>query len=165
MKQRGPVVVVLSAMLAACSSLGGLGAMAASKMVTAEDAERILGSPARLVSDSHGEAESLPGGRESRCEYVAAERATLDVVIVTAPSEEPARKAFAESRDGLGSFERVEDVSGLGDEAFVSRSPSSRKLVVRKKAVVFLMDARPSGDPEPAVEELKKTAARLADQL
>jgi hypothetical protein len=30
---------------------------------------------------------------------------------------------------------------------------------------VFLMDARRSGDPEPAVDEMKKTATPLAEHL
>jgi hypothetical protein len=134
-RQRIFVIVLLSSVLAGCSHMGGLAgrgaATAASKAVTPEDAERILGAPARLAGESSGEDEAVPGGRQSRCEYVAAERATLMVVIDTAPDEDAARKAFAESRTGLGSYEKIEDASGIGDEAFVSRGPSSRKLVVR----------------------------------
>ena len=165
MKQRVWVVVALSVMLVGCKYLSGGGATTARKLVTSADAERILGSAVRLESSWDGQADTPPYGRESRCEYVGAGRATLNAVIDTAPSEDGARGAFAESRAGLGSFEHVEEVSGIGDEAFFSRGPSSRRLIVRKKAVVFLIDARRDDGGEPSVDEMKKTAARVADQL
>ena len=165
MKLRGLVLCVLGMLLAGCTHVTDGGGKAASRMVTAADAERILGGVARLVSSSEGQASSPPGGRESRCEYVGADRASLTVVINTAPSEDLARGVFAESRRGLGSFEHIEEVSSIGDEAFLSKGPTARRLVVRKKDAVFLIEARLDKGGEPSLDEMKKTATRLSGQL
>jgi len=164
-RQQALAILVLGLMLIGCKHAGGSGATTASKVVTAADAERILGGTARLVSERQGESESLRGGHYSRCEYVGAYRATLNVVIETAPSEESARGAYSESRSGLGSFEQIEEVTGIGEEAFLSRGPTARRLIVRKGAVVFLLEARRDEAGGPLIDELKNTAAHIADRL
>ena len=81
MKHTCLVIAVLGLALAGCGYAGGGAGASASRLVTAEDAERILGGAAKLVAESSGEAESPPGGRESHCEYVGPDRATLNAVM------------------------------------------------------------------------------------
>ena len=159
------VLIVLGLILAGCSESGNRSAATASELVTVNDAQQILGGAARLGHESQGEAESLPGGREKHCEYVGPGGATLNVVIVTAPSEDAMRKAFAEVRSGLSSFQHVEELTGIGDEAFLAQGPSSRRLAARKGTVMFLLDARRDNGVDLSVDEMKKTATHLAGQL
>lgn len=165
MRQRVLAIVVVGLMFAACRHAADTSATTASKLVTAADAERILGGTVRLVSEKRGESESVRGALETRCEYVTADRATLNVVIQTAPNEESARGVYDESRSGMGSFERIEEVAGIGDEAFLSRGPTARRLVVRKRAVVILLDARRDQPDSPSIDEMKKTATHVAARL
>jgi len=165
MKEWALAIVVLGLMLIGCKNVIDTSATRASKLVTLADAERILDGTARLASERSGESESLRGGRESRCEYVGAGRATLTVVIQTAPGEESARGAYRESRSGLGSFERIEEMTGIGDEAFLSRGPTVRRLIVRTRAVVILLEARRDEGGGPSIDEMKKIAAHITGRL
>src|SRR6185369_14906656 len=102
----GSVLACLA--LTGCTHVIELGTTTAGHCITQDDARRILGGEPRLVSQSEGASESVRAGRERRCEYVGDNRATLNAVFVTAPSEDDARAAYDEVRTGLSSFERVE---------------------------------------------------------
>jgi hypothetical protein len=158
-------VLAFGLALLGCGSVRELGARSAGTLVTAEDAQRILGVPARLANEWRGESESSPGAWERRCEYVGPDRATLMVVIVTTRSRDDAQRIYEESRGQAGSFARVEEVSGAGEEGFLTRMPSSQSLTVRKATSVFLLEARATREGGASVEELKRTAVRVADGL
>ena len=165
MKQPALAIVVLCLMVVGCKNVIDTSDTRASKLVTLADAERILGGTAKLASERSGESDSFRGARESRCEYIGADRATLNVVIQTSPSEERARAAYDESRSGFGSFEKIEEVTGIGDEGYLSRGPTARRLIVRKRAVVILIEARRDQGGGPSIDEMKKTAAHIAGRL
>ena len=165
------LAIVLCGSLSGCGQRGVPGTLtarttrAASELVTLDDAQRMLGDAARLGSDRTGASDSMPGGSERTCEYVGADRATFNVVIVRAPSEEAARSAYEQSRAGLGSFEHVDDVSDIGDQAFLSQGPRTQKLEVRTKAFVMLLDVRVPTQGEATATELRRIAARVVSQL
>jgi hypothetical protein len=165
MRVKTLAMLALAVMLVGCTGKPGFGPPRASALVTAEDATRILGGAARLGTDKQGKSETAPGAHESRCEYVGADRATLVVVIERAQDEGSAQRIYTDTRSGLQAFTRVEQVGDIGDEGFVSRMPSSVNLIVRKGKVVYAMEARVAeGKPDP-IEELKRTAARVASQV
>jgi hypothetical protein len=56
-------------------------------------------------------------------------------------------------------------VEGIGDEAFLSRGPDSRRLTVRVREVVFLIEASLFEEREPSVDEILSTAKRVVSQL
>ena len=52
-----------------------------------------------------------------------------------------------------------------GDDAFLSRGPTARRLIVRKRSVVILIEARQDHGGGPSIDEMKKTAAHIANGL
>ncbi len=146
--------------VAACARLGGRD-MTASRLVTKADAERVLGLPIPLETDT-------TSGIESTCTYGDAadtSRPSLQVTIVVAESAEQVKDADESAKRFEAKTGTVEVVEGIGDEAWLVRREGEQALHVRKNNIAFLLKTTKGGGKEPAYDELKRIAKRVADQL
>lgn len=148
---------------AGCNYSGRSRNIIASNLVTKSDAERVLGVPVRLWIDT-------TSGQESTCAYVEAPNGSqicLQATFVVAQSEEQVKaveesaKRF-EARDGT-----VETVEGIGDGAWLVKREGTQILHVRKRNIAFLLSlqAEKCSGKEPAYNEMKRLAERVANQL
>ena len=136
--------------------------LSASALVTREDAERVLGVPARLRSEEGD-------GAESTCVYVDAkgdEAMSLQVTVQRAESAEQVRAAEDIAKRVLSESNiPVEPVEGVGDAAWLEKREGSLTLHARKGSVAFLIGVEKGVDREPSYAELERLARRVADRL
>jgi hypothetical protein len=151
--------------LGGCSHLVAPHRIAATKFVTAGDAARILGGTVSLRTDTSGEPENSPGRIESACVYRDRDGAELHAVFDADPSEEIAQGTHEQTREYESQHGGVQDVPGIGDEAYLSRGPASVKIHVRKGKVGFLLSVIGGTDTQPTVDKLENLAKKIAGDL
>lgn len=146
---------------AACNYIGQQD-FTACKLVTQADAERILGVPARLKTDTTTE-------KESTCVYADAsgnEGLVLQFTITAGESEEQVRAADELAKKYVSEkIGPTETVDAVGDAAWLEKKEGSRTLHVRKKNFGFLMNAEKGINKEPSYDEMRSLAKRIADKL
>ena len=167
MKQRHAVffILVILGACGGCRAVSHRGKIIASKIVTKEDAERILSDTVRLETDTSTEPENSPGRVESACVYQGADHSELNAVFDDDPTVEIAKSVHQKTRASLEKLGPVQAVEGIGDEAFVTRGPASDKIYVRKDKVGFMISAMNGVNTKPSLDELKSRAKRIAEGL
>ncbi len=138
--------------------------IAATELVTKEDAERILGVPVRLGSKDLSE-------RNSSCFYGGTNvekgnPSSLSANLLLNPTEDLAKTSFetlSKQGDRMGS---VEPIAGLGDEAqLASGSPATFMIFIRKKRTVFYLTAVGNAEAKPSLSEMRAVALRVSQKL
>ena len=141
-------------------------------ILTAAEAERILGQPVRLTRDVSGVE-----GEKQRCWLtytgVSKDSATGDDCNLNFlleqneknPSTEQARQVLASTRASNSHDQVITDLPGIGDEAFLFGDiPSVYFIMARKGPVVVRLQIK-QATATVSLPELKAFAAKVARQL
>ena len=147
-------------LLAGCSS-GLLGSTSACAYLKEADAEKILGEPVRLESQTDAPDEST-------CIYASTKEGSANSVQFTLqvfPSEEHVKSAEEIARSVKAKTATIEEASGIGDAAWLEKNNSSLTLHVRKGKKAFLISALGSTDRAPSLDEMKRVASVIANRV
>jgi hypothetical protein len=141
-------------------------------ILTAADAERILGQPVRLTRDDAGLE-----GEKRRCwltytgvskDGATGEDCNLNFLLEQNeknPSTEQARQVLASTRASNSHDQVITGLPGIGDEAFLFGDiPSVYFIMARKGPVVIRLQIK-QATATVSLPELKAFAAKVARQL
>lgn len=165
MKRIYTILILTSLLLltSSCDLPGGDGKIAACRLVTKSDAEKISGTRMRLYSEENGE-------RESSCLYkdvMAEESSYLQATFRAYPTEEAGKDAEIVTRTVKAEYGKIEPVEGIGDSAWLEAGDISQTLYVRRGGTLFAISAT-GGDADHnrrALEEMRLVAKAAASRL
>jgi len=141
----------------------------ASKQLTLADAEKIMGEPAMLSSNTFVQNASIP---QYQCTYTAlseddrtGKTGKLYFMSEVYIAEEVAKAAYAEIYEANRKHEGVEIVQGLGDEAYYhSDGTNFYFFLVRKNKTMFRMKLN-KVTSHSSVTGFKEVAQIIVDRL
>jgi hypothetical protein len=156
--------VVLS-LVVGCSHLFAPHPIVASKMVTVDDAALLLGGKASLHDDTTRQPEDSPGRTESACEYDGPDGGHVFAVFDADPSKEIASRTWEETKEYYSTHGGVQQLSGIGDDAYLTRGPGAVEIWVQKGNVGFNVDVMGGVYEQTSVADLESVAKRVAAKL
>jgi hypothetical protein len=142
------------------------------QLLTPAAAEKILGQPVRPTRDG---SELKGEVRQCSCAYTAIAKdpaSGQDINLYfsfeqkeNSPSAEQAQRLMAWTKNENAHDSVIDDLSGIGDEAFrLGDSPNVYFIMVRKGAVVIRLQVKQATD-KASLDELKTFAREIAKRL
>lgn len=147
-------------LLAGCSGVLP-GSPRACAYVKEADAEKILGEPVLLKSQSDAD-------NESTCVYASTREGSansLQITVQVFPSDQHVKSAEEIARGVKAKTATIEEVSGIGDAAWLEKNSSSLTLHVRRGNKAFLISALGSPERTPSLDEMKRVATHIAGRV
>jgi hypothetical protein len=142
------------------------------QLLTPADAEKILGQPVRPIRDG---SELKGEVRQCSCAYtgIAKDPASRQDVNLyfsfeqkeNSPSAEQARRLMASTKSENAHDAVIDDLSGIGDEAFrLGDVPNIHFIMARKGGVIIRLQVKQATE-KASLEELKAFAKEVAKRL
>jgi hypothetical protein len=142
------------------------------QLLSQSDAEKILGQPVRLTGDK---SERKGDIRQCSCMYTAVAKDPVsgqDINLYFSfeqtegrPSADQAHQMMASTRSENAHDTVIQDLSGIGDEAFrLGEQPNVHFIMARKGTVVIRLQIK-EATQNTSMEELKSFAGKVARQL
>lgn len=140
--------------------------------LTEAEAERILGQPVRLLQNTSGMKDDV---RQCMCGYfgMTRDKATGQNCVVyfsleekaINPSVEQAHQVLVSTKAANAHDTLIQDLSGIGDEAFALSNDSDSHLIMARKGTIIMRLQVKRAAGNRSLEELKAFAERVFKQF